>query len=178
MDGEPLFGATEAPTGWWQTSFVSLLGVFVVLSLAHTFRWQNHAAQASGTVADILGTTAGHGAMITHPFAGFAALASLTVHLHLFVMLAPSLFGGFQADPVLPTANTGLNHRTRRSTMRSTSSRRRRSSPLCATFVSSRHCLGTRSQLIPLLPQTPSLPAGAMAWPSSSSFVSTVEAFR
>lgn len=28
--------------------------------------------------------------MITHPFAGFAALASLTIHLHLFVLFSHS----------------------------------------------------------------------------------------
>jgi hypothetical protein len=89
VDGEPLCEEAVAPTGWWQTSFVNLLLDALLEHLADTFRPQNHAAQASGTVADILGSTAGHGAMITHPFAGFAALASLTIHLHLFVFLLP-----------------------------------------------------------------------------------------
>ncbi|KAK4053777.1 hypothetical protein OIV83_001433 [Microbotryomycetes sp. JL201] len=64
IDGEPLYGEPLAPAGWWQASF-------------------NRAAIAAGSVADILSMSISHGSMISHPFAGFAALASTTIHLHL-----------------------------------------------------------------------------------------------
>ncbi|KAM0792273.1 hypothetical protein ACM66B_004965 [Microbotryomycetes sp. NB124-2] len=64
IDGEPLFGNPVAPAGWWQASF-------------------NRAAVAAGSVADVLSMSISHGSMVSHPFAGFAALASTTIHLHL-----------------------------------------------------------------------------------------------
>ncbi|KAK4058871.1 hypothetical protein OIO90_000317 [Microbotryomycetes sp. JL221] len=64
IDGEPLYGDATSPSDWWQASF-------------------NCAAVAAGNVADILSMSISHGSMISHPFAGFAALASTTIHLHL-----------------------------------------------------------------------------------------------
>lgn len=48
-----------------------------------TLSLQNFAANAARNVAEVLSGTAQHGAMVTHPFAGFSALASATIHLHL-----------------------------------------------------------------------------------------------
>lgn len=66
-DGEPLYepnGSMPAPADWW------------VSSLAHAF-------EAANSISDLCTYLAQHGSMITHPFAGFAAVAAATLHVHL-----------------------------------------------------------------------------------------------
>ncbi|GAA5835263.1 hypothetical protein JCM9279_004489 [Rhodotorula babjevae] len=64
IDGEPLFGSVDEPTGWWQASF-------------------DMAAKSANTISDVCSHLASHGIVLTHPFAGFAAVAAGTVHSHI-----------------------------------------------------------------------------------------------
>lgn len=64
IDGEPLYQTPTAPIGWWQDSI-------------------SQAVRASGIITDTQTLLTSHGSTITHPFAGFAALAAGTMHLHL-----------------------------------------------------------------------------------------------
>ncbi|GAA5978861.1 hypothetical protein JCM11641_003591 [Rhodosporidiobolus odoratus] len=64
VDGEPLYGDPTAPPGWWQQSF-------------------NMAAESANTISDVCTLLCQHGIILTHPFAGFAAVAAGTVHCHL-----------------------------------------------------------------------------------------------
>ncbi|KAM0756284.1 hypothetical protein T439DRAFT_320988 [Meredithblackwellia eburnea MCA 4105] len=64
IDGEPLYGNAVAPPEWWERS----LGV---------------AFESAGIISDLCTTLSQHGSQITHPFAGFAALAAGTLHAHL-----------------------------------------------------------------------------------------------
>ncbi|KAJ8295525.1 putative transcriptional regulatory protein PB1A11.04c [Rhodotorula toruloides] len=64
IDGEPLYGDSTAPAGWWQESF-------------------DMAATSANTISDVCSHLSSHGIILTHPFAGFAAVAAGTVHSHL-----------------------------------------------------------------------------------------------
>ncbi|KPV75948.1 uncharacterized protein RHOBADRAFT_52956 [Rhodotorula graminis WP1] len=64
IDGEPLFGSVDEPSGWWQASF-------------------DMAAKSANTISDVCSHLASHGIVLTHPFAGFAAVAAGTVHSHI-----------------------------------------------------------------------------------------------
>ncbi|KAK4702537.1 hypothetical protein P7C70_g3688, partial [Phenoliferia sp. Uapishka_3] len=66
IDGEPLYGdlAAFAPPDWWEDS----------LSIAF---------DSAGVISDLCTSLSQHGSQITHPFAGFAALAAGTLHSHL-----------------------------------------------------------------------------------------------
>ncbi|GAA5841565.1 hypothetical protein JCM11251_001262 [Rhodosporidiobolus azoricus] len=63
VDGEPLFGDVKEPSGWWQRNF-------------------DLAAESANMISDIASLLSGHGIVLTHPFAGFAAVAAGTVHCH------------------------------------------------------------------------------------------------
>lgn len=64
VDGEPLYGDTTVPAGWWQESF-------------------DFAATSATVISDVCSHIVSHGISLTHPFAGFAAVAAGTVHSHL-----------------------------------------------------------------------------------------------
>ncbi|KWU46473.1 hypothetical protein RHOSPDRAFT_15041 [Rhodotorula sp. JG-1b] len=64
VDGEPLYGAAVVPAGWWQESF-------------------DVAAKSANVISDVCSHIVSHGIILTHPFAGFAAVAAGTVHSHL-----------------------------------------------------------------------------------------------
>ncbi|KAL8286617.1 hypothetical protein RQP46_004145 [Phenoliferia psychrophenolica] len=64
IDGEPLYGSSFAPADWWENS----------LTIAF---------DSAGVISDLCTALAQHGSQITHPFAGFAALAAGTLHSHL-----------------------------------------------------------------------------------------------
>jgi hypothetical protein len=64
VDGEPLYGDASEHNGWWQKSF-------------------DIAAESANTVSDVCTLLSSHGIILTHPFAGFAAVAAGTVHCHL-----------------------------------------------------------------------------------------------
>ncbi|GAA5989372.1 hypothetical protein JCM10908_001281 [Rhodotorula pacifica] len=64
VDGEPLYGTTVVPSGWWQESF-------------------DMAAKSANVISDVCSHINSHGIILTHPFAGFAAVAAGTVHSHL-----------------------------------------------------------------------------------------------
>ncbi|GAA6026997.1 hypothetical protein JCM8097_006027 [Rhodosporidiobolus ruineniae] len=64
VDGEPLYGDSKEPDGWWQRSF-------------------DMAAESANTVSDVCTILSSHGIVMTSPFAGFMAVAAGTVHCHL-----------------------------------------------------------------------------------------------
>ncbi|BGP13926.1 hypothetical protein JCM10213_002570 [Rhodosporidiobolus nylandii] len=64
VDGEPLFGDSTSPPNWWQRNF-------------------DLAAASANVISDVCTQLSGHGITLTHPFAGFAAVAAGTVHCHL-----------------------------------------------------------------------------------------------
>ncbi|SCV69421.1 BQ2448_2441 [Microbotryum intermedium] len=66
VDGEPLFGSSPvvAPEGWWSSSFEATI-------------------KASQTIIQVQTHLLTHNQILTHPFAGFAALSTGTIMLHL-----------------------------------------------------------------------------------------------
>ncbi|GAA5900293.1 Zn(II)2Cys6 transcription factor [Sporobolomyces salmoneus] len=64
VDGEPLYGDSTSPPGWWQRSF-------------------DVAVHSAKIISDVCTHLASHGIVLAHPFAGYAALAAGTVHCHL-----------------------------------------------------------------------------------------------
>ncbi|GAA5996334.1 uncharacterized protein JCM10292_007542 [Rhodotorula paludigena] len=64
IDGEPLYGDADAPSGWWQESF-------------------DVAARSANIISDVCTHLASHGIVMVHPFCGFAAVAAGTVHCHI-----------------------------------------------------------------------------------------------